>query len=45
MGGPRIGPPTLRNATRRFLALMGPRTPDGARYTFKAVQNALEGLE
>jgi hypothetical protein len=35
----------LPRATRRFLADVGmDRTPDGAKYTRKAVMSALEGL-
>lgn len=39
-------PASKRNAAVRFLRFVGQdaRTPDGARYTFKAVQSALAGL-
>jgi hypothetical protein len=40
-----IGPVTNRVATRRFLdEVVSGRTPDGARYTFKAVYAALADL-
>ena len=40
------GPVSPAGAVRRFKLRVGnARTPDGASYTFKAVQNALEGLE
>ena len=41
-------PPTRYQTARRFLREVvgeGTRTPDGARYTFKAVRAALEELE
>lgn len=39
-------PPSSRLAAHRFLRESGERrTPDGARYTFKAVRAAMEGLE
>jgi len=41
-------PGTLAVATRRFFAEVlpqGSRTPDGAKYTWRAVCHALEGLE
>lgn len=39
-------PVTARWAARRFLSEVVPvgRTPDGARYTFKAVRSAMAGL-
>lgn len=37
--------PSLRTATNRMLDMLPARTPDGARYTFNAVRNALAGLE
>jgi hypothetical protein len=45
--GRYTGPPNARRAARRFMECVGPnaRTPDGARYTFKAVYAALAGLE
>jgi hypothetical protein len=46
MKGERQGPPTLALAVTRFLSYVAPgRTPDGGRYTRKAVMNALDGLE
>lgn len=36
---------SLRRATNRLLSYLPGRTPDGARYTFKAVHAALSGLE
>lgn len=36
---------TLRGAARRFLRSLPPKTPDGARYTFRDVYSALAGLE
>jgi len=36
---------TLGIATRRFLAGLPKCTPDGARYTFRGVHDALAGLE
>ena len=39
------GAPSLRLAAHRMLDMLPARTPDGARYTFKAVRAALAGLE
>ena len=41
----RRGTKTLRDATTRLLAGLPARTPDGARYTRRAVYAALAGLE
>ena len=35
---------TLEQAARRMRRYLGDRTPDGARYTLKAVKNALNDL-
>lgn len=37
--------PSLQTATNRMLDMLPARTPDGARYTFKAVRAALAELE
>lgn len=42
---PFFGKVTAGVAARRFLREVGPYTPDGARYTFKAVRAALADLE
>lgn len=46
-GAKRQGPPNATTAARRFMELVGERakTPDGARYTFKAVRAALSDLD
>ena len=38
-------PKSLRRAAVSFQSGVGPKTPDGARYTLSAIQSALSGLE
>ena len=38
-------PRSIRRAALRLQGALGPRTPDGARYTLVALRDALAGLE